>query len=342
MKKLKKYQKRLFAGTITIIFGTGFMAVFFFYLFSIFGFLFQLGVVIIFGAIAVIAELLLLSHIDTIKQIEIKSRFIELGLMPEERTTEEEIKREKQIILSKIEQQNIKQMTRLQNFRHFLKLHVAELGELTLEIDDLFRECKLLIEQGRMKKAKREFNQKYQDIRNRIAEMKNEFDSRINKHFDLTKYHSQKVKTFIFSFKEEWARECSKLEKILIETVNKFEQKTNLPQYIEDIFQFEIENERQFTEDDFFRLKIPRDQIKILLNMIDKPVKVNLSEISQEKKKILASVGKKVIAHFSILDKTPTLPDLYVNLGISLTDAKEVLSYLKSIGMIDKIYYHVV
>lgn len=324
-----KINWNLLFGTIFLISICIFLAIYLYSLIGWFGFL-------LICILASLGELLILNYSEKKKKAQKKQKIAQLRLLLKE-DIKSEIGEEKRLLIEALNKKTQVSTNVLENFRVYLHINTAELNELLLEIDKTYLNCIELVKNAKTEKAKEKFNATIFNIFNRIFELDNDFNYKIKNLFtsDL------KFKKIIASFKEEWETAINKIKNVIKETQEKFEIDTNFIYYIEDIFRFEIENKRMIQKEDFQCLNIPNDQIKKLLKYIDKPVKLKLNELDGEKKKKLGELGKKIIAYYVNENKKPNLPELTINLGIGITESKEILSYLKEIGMIDEVKYHI-
>ncbi|MFX0140293.1 MAG: hypothetical protein ACFFDN_42025, partial [Candidatus Hodarchaeota archaeon] len=302
------------------------------YLYSLIGWA---GFIII-SIAASISELLLLHYLEKKEDARKKHKISELKLAVKE-DIKSEIGEEKRLLIAALNKKNKVTTKVLESFKIYLRINIAEINELVLDIDEIYLKGIDLVKQAKTKTAKEEFNSKISNIFYRIYELDTDFNFKLNNLLtsDL------KFKKIIISFKDEWNSSLNKIKKIIKQTQEKFEINTNFLYYIEDIFRFEIENQRKFEKNDFEILEIPEDQVKKLLKYINESVKIKLNELDKEKKRKLGKLGKKIISHYANTDNKPNLPEMVIKLGIGITESKEILSYLKEIGMIDEIKYHI-
>ncbi|MHA1378483.1 MAG: hypothetical protein ACTSRG_08890 [Candidatus Helarchaeota archaeon] len=326
---MPKYNRFLIFGTISVmgIFIT--LAIYLFSLYDWFGFLLA-------SIPASFSEFIILHYNDIRQAKRARQKIAELKIAVKEDITSE-IGEEKRLLIQALNKKSKVTSQILESFRIYLRINIAELNELILDVDNTFLKCIELVKKARTKKAREDFNSKISDIFSRINQMDVDFNFKFNNLITT----DLKFKKIIASFKEEWQKTLSKLNEIIKQTQDKFEINTNFIYFIEDIFRFEIEKNRSVQKEDYESLEIPRDQMGKLLKYINKSVKVRLSELDKEKKKKFGALGKKVIAYFSNLGRTPNLPIMVINLGMGITEAKEILSYLKEVGMIDEIKYHI-
>jgi len=326
---MPKINRALMIVTISIMIGFIFLAFFLYYLFSWWGFFFAAG-----GA--AISQFIILHYFDKRRAAQKRQKISELKIAVKEDITSE-IGEEKRLLIKKLNKQTTVTSGVLESFRIYLRINIAEINELILDVDEIYAKCVEFVKKGRTKKAREEFNSKISDTFNRIHQLDTDFNFKIKnlKTTDL------KFKKIIDSFEEEWKKNMIKVREVIKQAQDKFEVSTNFLYYIEDIFRFEIENRRRIEKEDLDELKIPKDQIRNLLKYINKSVRIKLSDLNKEKKKKFGEIGKKVITYFSNFKKTPNLPEMVINLGMGITESKEILSYLKEVGMIDHLAYHV-
>ncbi len=285
---------------------------------------------------AVISEVLILFYSERRIVAQTKQKLTELRLLVKE-DIKSEIGEEKRLLIEALNKKSKATSTNLENFRIYLRINTAELNELILEVDNTYLKCVDLVKKARTEKARELFSSTISKIFNRIYELDTDFTFKLG---NLETLDVKFLKT-INSFKEEWLKSVAKIKDLIKQTQEKFEINTNFIFFIEDIFRFEIEKQRRVENEDFESLEIPKDQIKQLLKYIDKTIKIKLNELAKEEKRKLGEVSKKVIEYYSGLNKKPNLPEMVINLGIGITESKEILSYLKEVGMIDEIKYHV-
>ncbi|MFX1451855.1 MAG: hypothetical protein ACFFCM_13485 [Promethearchaeota archaeon] len=285
---------------------------------------------------AAISELLLLIYLDKKEKSRKKQRISELKIAVKE-DIKSEIGEEKRLLITALNKKTEVSASVLESFRIYLRINIAEINELILDIDEIYLKCNDLIKHAKTKTAKDDFNSKISDIFNRIYELDTDFNFKLNN----LSTSDLKFKKIIASFRDEWNSSVNKIKNIIKQTQEKFEINTNFMYYIEDIFRFEIENQRRIETTDFEVLGIPEDQIKKLLKYINESLKIKLNELDKEKKSKLGEIGKKIISHYVNTDNKPNLPEMVITLGMGISESKEILSYLKEIGMIDEIRYHI-
>ncbi|NHI92591.1 MAG: hypothetical protein EAX96_08815 [Candidatus Lokiarchaeota archaeon] len=337
MKKIDSILKKFIIGTLIIIFGMTGVAILFYYVIPFFYNLIFIGIAL---SISFILEYYWMQKYDREKRIIKKSKMIEIGLIADDEDVKEIIEAEKQKLSEKVNGEKFVSMQLMDKFRSYMKLLITELSEIEVEIDNLYRECIDMIKENMTMKAKEHFRIISNANMIRIQEMDDELGKKFNLFF-AEKLKSQKTLKFLKSFKEEWEKRKSKTVEIIKSVSKKFEQKSYFQHHIEEVFNFELEKKRKFTMDDNLSLKIPEDQLKKIIETIEKPSTLNLDEVSREKKQELGKIGKKVIAYFTNNNEHPNLPAMVMRLGIALSEAKDVLMYLKLIGMIDEVRYHV-
>ncbi|MHA1784203.1 MAG: hypothetical protein ACTSVY_16430 [Candidatus Helarchaeota archaeon] len=336
-KKINPLTKRFIIGTILIILGMSGIAILFYYLLAFFYNLIAISIVII---ISFIAEYFWMNAYEREKRILKKAKMIEIGLIVDDEELEKQIEEEKRKLTQKLEDEKFVSVELMDKFRSYLRLMITELSEIEVDMDNLFRECVGMINRSMTMKAKDHFKIMSNTNKIRVQEMDDEIKKKFNLFFG-NKMKSQKTLKFLKSFKEEWEKRKSKTLNVIKTISMKFEVKSYFQHHVEDVFNFELEKNRRFRPDDNILLKIPKDQLKKIIDTIEKPSTLNLDEVSRERKQELGKIGKKVIAYFTNNNQTPNLPAMVMKLGIALSEAKDVLAYLKIIGMIDEVLYHV-
>jgi len=89
-------------------------------------------------------------------------------------------------------------------------------------------------------------------------------------------------------------------------------------------------------------MRYPYHQAKQLIKFIEKPIILNLDSLSSEDKQKFGTLGRKIIENCAKNQVTPNLPYLVVKLGVAIQEAKKILSYLRLVGMVDRVYMHYV
>ncbi len=329
VKSMVKINWYLVIGTVCIMGIFIFLAL---YLYSLIGWL---GFFII-SVPTSISEIFLLYYLEKKEKSRKKQKIAQLKLAIKE-DIKSEIGEEKRLLIAALNKETKVTTNVLESFRIYLRINIAEINELILDIDEVYLKSIELVKNSKTKKAKEDFNSKISNIFNRIYELDTDFNFKLNN----LKTSDLKFRKIISSFKDEWFASIDKIKNIIKQTQEKFEINTNFLYYIEDIFRFEIENQRKIEIEDFEKLEIPTDQIKKLLKYINESIKIKLNEIDKDKKRKLGEIGKKIISHYMVAGKKPNLPEMVIELGMGINESKELLSYLKEIGMIDEIKYHI-
>jgi len=227
--------------------------------------------------------------------------------------------------------------TELEQFRNFLRLNITDLNEYLLKLEEAYRESLFLLGKGALEEGKSQFEAEYTDVKTNIHEIENEVEAFL-REFPIP---NDKEQEFLYSsYKDQWNSEKSKIISKIEETYEKFKLRCQFGIDLEDILRFEVENERPITDTDLNKFKFPFQQAKQIIKFIEKPVNFNLNELSSEEKQKYGTLGRKIIEICSQNHVTPNLPFLVIKAGIALLEAKKILTYLHSIGMIDRIYYH--
>jgi len=333
MKKINPLTRNFIIGTVIIVLGMTFVAILAYYFLN-----FIVSIVTI--VISFILEYYWMTRYDAERKVQKKSKMIEVGLIADDENIQEQIDEEKDRLSRQVDDKKFVSTQLLDKFRNYLKLMITEISEIEVDIDNLYRTCIDMIDDGKTMKAKDHFRIMSNANRIRINDMNEEFKNKFE-YFFGSKLKSQKTHKFLDSFKEEWENRKQKTQEIIREKSKKFEIKSYFQHHVEDVFNFEIEKKRKFNFDDNILLKIPTDQLKKIIETIEKPSILNFDELSQEKKQELGKIGKKVIAYFANNNQKPNLPAMVMKLGIALSEAKDVLVYLKHIGMMEEVNYHV-
>ncbi len=333
MKKFNPLTRNFIIGTVFIILGMTLAAILAFYFLN-----FIISIIIIVASF--IIEYYWMNRYDSQRKIQKKAKMIEVGLIADDENLQEQIDEEKEKLSRQVDDKKFVSTQLLDKFRNYLRLMMTELSEIEVEIDELLRKCTEMIDDGKTMKAKEHFRINSNANRIRINDMNEEFKNKFD-YFFQNKLKSQKTVKFLDSFKEEWEARKNKTLELLNRNSKKFEIKSYFQHHVEDVFNFELEKKRKFTIDDNILLKIPTDQLKKIIETIEKPSVLNFDELSQEKKQELGKIGKKVIAFFANNNQKPNLPAMVMKLGIAMSEAKDVLVYLKHVGMIEEVRYHV-
>ncbi len=271
--------------------------------------------------IIIISEFLLLRWIDKRYLIEERQKFIQLGLI-----SGSDYQISQGDVSSEIGQ-----------FKNFLRLNLADLNEYLLSLEEEYRESLLLLDKGEIEDAKFRFKTVYKDIQEKVKEMETDLKAFIEE-FPIPE---DKEGNFLYSsYKEQWFSEKEKKLKQISEVNEKFNVRSQFGVHLEDILRFEVENERSIKDSDLRTMKFPYHQAKQLIKFIEKPVDFQIETLSIEEKQKYGSLGKKIIETCSKKQLTPNLPLLVIELGITLLEAKKILTYLHFIGMIDQVYLH--
>ena len=336
-KKVDVLLRDFLIGTIGIMLGMAGLAILFYYLIPFFLNYVLIGITL---GIAFGLEYFWMKKYDQKKRIRKKSKMIDVGLIADDEDVKEIIEEEKRKLSQDLGDEKFVSEQLMDKFRSYMKLLITELSEIDVETDDLYRDCIDMINNGMTMKAKDHFRIMSNAHKIRIDDMDDELRKKFNLFFD-DKLKSQKTLKYLKSIREEWEIRKNKTLEIIKTASKKFDEKSYFQHHIEDIFNFELEENRNFEMEDKVLLKIPEDQLKKIMDTIEKPSTLNLDEISREKKEELGKIGKKVIAYFTNNDQHPNLPTMVMKLGIALSEAKDVLVYLKLIGMINEVRYHV-
>ncbi|MHA1230174.1 MAG: hypothetical protein ACTSRP_14575 [Candidatus Helarchaeota archaeon] len=273
--------------------------------------------------ITIILEIYVLSKIDNYFIIQKKKKLFEMG------------------IISDIDKRSIKEedVDLFEKYRNIVNNSINFLNDILISMDDVYTESLFLIEDGEILKGKKIF-------KSTLNKAKSDIENEDIKIIQITNEMIEKadppLKISIKNYKEYWDKNRIDILRKIKEIAEKFKLRSEIEDQIEKIFKFEIEKKQVITEEDASELGIPPDQFKRLLRMIEKPVKVDINKLSEDEKQRLGSASKKIISLCMKNNITPNLPYLHYVLKIDLKTAKEILSYLKNIGMIDLIFYHIV
>ncbi len=273
--------------------------------------------------ITIILEIYVLSKIDNYFIIQKKKKLFEMG------------------IISDIDKRSIKEedVDLFEKYKNIVNNSINFLNDILISMDDVYTESLFLIEDGEILKGKKIF-------KSTLNKAKSDIENEDIKIIQITNEMIEKadppLKISIKNYKEYWDKNRIDILRKIKEIAEKFKLRSEIEDQIEKIFKFEIEKKQVITEEDASELGIPPDQFKRLLRMIEKPVKVDINKLSEDEKQRLGSASKKIISLCMKNNITPNLPYLHYVLKIDLKTAKEILSYLKNIGMIDLIFYHIV
>jgi len=269
----------------------------------------------------IITEYLILRSIDKRYLIAEKQKLIQLGLVSAS---------DYQIVSNDSGNE-------MGQFKNFLRLNLADLNEYLLSLEEAYRESLLLLDKGDIHDAKFKFNTVYEDIQEKVTEMETDLQVFIDE-FPIPE---EKEQNFLYtSYKEQWISEKSKKLKQITDLNEKFKVRCQFGVHLEDILRFEIENQRAITDSDIKDMKFPYHQAKQIIKFIEKPINFKIEEVSIEDKQKYGTLGRKIIETCSKKQITPNLPILVVELGIAIQESKKILSYLRSVGMIDQVYMH--
>lgn len=278
---------------------------------------------IIIAPIIIVLEIYILNKIDSYYIIKKKKKLIQMGVI----TDEEEITLKNQTI------------SIFDQYKNNVNRAIKKLNDFLIDMDDIYYESLNLIEDGELITAKRRFKSYLSKVNDDIEEE----DIKVIKFTNsILADADKKLNLSIINFKENWNKEKNSILKKIKEIADKFKIRSEIMTQIEQIFQFEIENSRGIEQADLKSLNIPDDQYKRIINIIERPIKVDVKNLNEKERQKLGEVSKNVISICMKNNITPNLAYLYHVLKIDLRTAKEILSYLKSIGMIDVIFYHAV
>ncbi|HUX98014.1 MAG TPA: hypothetical protein VMV49_00540 [Candidatus Deferrimicrobium sp.] len=271
---------------------------------------------------AIILELLILQWIDKKHVIEEKQKLIQLGLL-----TSSDL----QLTAGTSE-------TDIEQFKNFIRLNLTDLNELLLSLEEAYREALIKIDQGEIEEAKLQFLGVFKSTQTKFNEVETEVQNLIE---EFPVDEEDKEQKFLYkSYTEQWISEKQNKLKKIEELNKKFQVRTEFNIYVEDILRFEVEKEREISDLDIKTLKFPYHQAKQLIKFIEKPFNLKVDYLSKDEKQKLGSVGRKIIEKCAEHHISPNLPYLVIKLGMSLVEAKKILTYLHSVGMIDQVYVH--
>ncbi|MHA1650532.1 MAG: hypothetical protein ACTSYB_10080 [Candidatus Helarchaeota archaeon] len=271
----------------------------------------------------VVIELFLLQWIDKKYVIEEKQKLIQLGLLTSSDT---------QIITQDTKDE-------IEQLKNFVRLNITDLNELLASLEEGYREALEKLDAGEIEDAKFQFKSVSKDIVQKFKEIENEVEESFNE-FPIPEDRDKK---FLFdSYKDNWNSEVQRKKARIKDIVHKFKVRSEFTVHLEDILQFEVENQRPITDFDIKKMKFPYSQAKQLIKFIEKPITLNIEELSLEEKQKYGTLGRKIIENCAKNQVTPNLPYLTVKLGIAIQEAKKILTYLHLVGMIEDIFYHYV
>lgn len=223
--------------------------------------------------------------------------------------------------------------------RNFIRLNLNDLNELLKSFEEAYRETITLLDQAEFDEAKLRFESVRKDIQEKFSSI----DEEVENFFKETPISNDKDQQRLFnSYKEHYDSEKEIKKEQIEEIIKKFEVRSEFSVHLEDILQFEIENEREISDSDINDMKFPYQPAKQLIKVLEKPVKLKIGELSTEDKQKFGALGRKIIEQCSQEDVTPNLPFLIIKLGMTLQEAKKILTYLQSVGIIETVYYHYV
>lgn len=269
----------------------------------------------------IISELLILQWIDKNYSIAERQKFIKLGLVSAA---------DYQISTSEASDET-------EQLKNFIRLNLADLNELLLSLEEGYREALLSLDKGEIEDGKLRFTSVFDDTRRKFQEIDSETEELIGE-FPIPE---DREKKFLFnSYKEQWLKESQKKLKQIDDINEKFRIRSQFSVHLEDILRFEIENERAINDADIKTMKFPYQQAKQIIKFIEKPTNIRIGEISAEEKQKYGTLGRKIIETCSKNQITPNLPYLVIKFGITILEAKKILTYLHSVGMVEEIYLH--
>ncbi len=269
----------------------------------------------------VILEFYLLYWVDKRYVIQEKQKLIQLGL----------------ITASDVQIMTKEAKDEIEHLKNFVRLNVSDINELLISLEEGYREALEKLDAGEIEDAKFQFKNLTKDILQRIQEIEED----VERMFEEFPIPEDRDKKFLYdSYKENWNSEKAQKKDRIEDLIEKFRVRTEYTVYIEDILRFEVENQRAITDLDIKTMKFPYNQASQLIRFIEKPLKVRLEDLSTEEKQKQGTLGRKIIENCSKNQVTPNIPYLCVKLGMTIQEAKRILTYLHLIGMIDKIYYH--
>ena len=273
--------------------------------------------------LTIFIELFLLQWIDQRHIIREKQKLIHLGIISPSDT---------QMASSETKDE-------FDQLKNFVRLNLIDLNELLVNLEEGYREALEQLDLGEIEDAKFRFISLSKDIKNKYKEREEEVDNL----FEEFPIPTDIQKRFLYdSYKENWNSEKQKSLERINEIINKFKVRSEYSLHIEDILQFEVKNERVITDKDIKNMKVPYHQAKQLIKFIEKPINLRIEDLSAKEKQKYGLLGRKIIETCSQNQITPNLPYLSVKLGITIQEAKKILTYLYAIGMIENIYYHYV
>ncbi len=269
----------------------------------------------------IILELILLQWIDSKHELEEKQKLIQLGIISPSDTQ----------LLSTETEDEIGQL------KSFIRLNLTDLNEVIIGLEEGYREALEKLDVGEIEEAKSQFKststttvQKYKVIE---EEVENQFEEFI--------IPDDKDKKFLYtSYRENWNTEKKRMKEKIEDIINKFRVRSEYTVHIEDILRFEVENKRPIIDDDIKKMKFPYHQANQLIKFIEKPIILKIEDLSPEEKQKYGTLGRKIIETCATSQITPTLPYLVIKMGITIQEAKKILTYLHLIGMIETIFYH--
>jgi len=223
-------------------------------------------------------------------------------------------------------------------FKHQINLYIKNINDILIDMDDIYYESLQLLDDGDILHATRKFNSILSHSTKNIESIDLNVISLTNQTLQSS---DPSLKLSIKNYKELWDKTRIDILNKIKTISEKFKIRSDIHNHIEKIFKFEIEHDRKVDVSDINSLDIPLDQFNRVIRIIEKPIKINLNKLSPDDKQRLGNVSKKIISTCMKYNISPNLPYLFYVLKIDLKTAKEILSYLKNIGMLDVIFYHV-
>ncbi|MHA1788319.1 MAG: hypothetical protein ACTSXT_03720 [Candidatus Helarchaeota archaeon] len=272
--------------------------------------------------IIIILEIYILNKIDDYYVIKKKTKLIQLGVISQE---EREIRKP---VIDEFE-----------NYKNKVNQSIKNLNNILIDMDDVYNEALFLIEDGEIFNARKKFKSMLARANKDIEQEDIKVISLTNKALETA---NPTLNMSIKNYKELWDKTRIDILKKIKDIADKFKIRSELESQIKKIFKFEIDNNRPVSENDLDTLELPLDQYRRLLRIIEKPVKIDIKKMYQKEKQRMGEISKKVISVCMKNGITPNLAYLFYALQIDLKTSKEILSYLKNIGMIDVIFYHIV
>lgn len=271
----------------------------------------------------ILAEFLLLQWIDKKHVIEERRKLIQYGL----------------ISASDFQVGTHEAKDEGDRLRNFIRLNLADLNELLLTVEEAYREAITFLDRGEIEEAKGQFRSVKADVQKKIQMIEGEVEN----YFKEVPNQDEEEQHLLFkSFREHYLSEKQRKLHQMQEIFEKFEVRSEFSLHLEDILGFEVERRRAINDADIKAMNFPFQQAKQLIKLLEKPIKLKIEDLSSEEKQKYGTIGRKIIENCSKDNVIPNLPYLIVKFKMAIQEAKKILTYLQSVGIIETVHYHYV